>query len=631
MTANLNFEAEPFGPVFRSEAETQEYEAVRDHRTGVVHDHRTGASFPTVRDHRTPGTVAQVRDHRAGGWSGWGRGYHGAGPARVVGRTYTAFPRRVTGFGVPGYVHGVSRSYPGGSVWNRNWYGGRPYYGRGMYGWHGYPGYGRYSPYGHHYWGDYRRRWPWLGRDRADGMGAGAGGYDGGYQGTGYSGTSDSGPSSSGTDYAGSDTLTFTPSAPMPTPTPGTSASEDPQIVAWAQGCLSQIVGGWVPQDGNLGRLTRRAIQMFQNQSQLPTTGTLDDNTLAALQHACHDIAAGGAPAPGAPPQGAPSPLPNVVVPDANAGVPPPPTNAGAPAPPAPPPAVPDAGGTTPGQTPELFEWSPEFEQYENHPIGACEPDRCTSPYIQWVQNSLNQVFGQRLAITGTMNDATIAAINRFRLAKRLGGSESYHVGPLIENALLAAGATPPPTVPPTQCGVSDPSKLIPVLDRSRGDIPLEFLLAWIDVESGWVLEAPSVTCERGFFQLYPEDSAVMGLDHDRIGTDAAYSIQSGVPLVTRARKRIERAVRSFGVPMNSDLYWRLVKLWHWIPSGPEKILASMSAQGVRATDWDTVRAFARNNAESLTKLIRRDPRDGVRGVDRMFERVNVWRKRLQH
>jgi len=274
--------------------------------------------------------------------------------------------------------------------------------------------------------------------------------------------------------------------------------------------------------------------------------------------------------------------------------------------------------------------WSQEYEQYENDPrVKTCEPDRCTSAYLRWLQNSLNQVFGQRLAITGTLDDPTMAAINRFRLARKLKISESYHVGPAIEDALRAAGATAPPAVPPTQCAVSDPSKLIPILDQSRGDIPLEFLLGWIDVESAWVLEPPSVTCERGYFQLYPEDSVNLGLDHDRIGTDPAYSVRAGVPFVNRARKQIDRAVKAFGVVRNSDLYWRLVKLWHWIPSGPEKILAAMSAQGVRANDWESVRAFVRDNFDSLTKIIRRDPRDGVRSVDHMFARVNAWRKQL--
>ena len=70
---------------------------------------------------------------------------------------------------------------------------------------------------------------------------------------------------------------------------------DDPQTVAWAQNCLAQVIGPWVPQDGTLGPATLRAIRTFQTQTQLPTSGTLDGNTLAALQQACQPAAA---PAP---------------------------------------------------------------------------------------------------------------------------------------------------------------------------------------------------------------------------------------------------------------------------------------------------------------------------------------------
>ena len=87
---------------------------------------------------------------------------------------------------------------------------------------------------------------------------------------------------------------------------------QEPQTVAWAQTCLAQLVGPWVPQDGNLGPATQRAIQMFQTQTQLPPSGSLDDNTLIALQQACQAAAAAASSAaPSGPPGGvAMSPLP---------------------------------------------------------------------------------------------------------------------------------------------------------------------------------------------------------------------------------------------------------------------------------------------------------------------------------
>jgi peptidoglycan hydrolase-like protein with peptidoglycan-binding domain len=91
--------------------------------------------------------------------------------------------------------------------------------------------------------------------------------------------------------------------------------------VAWAQACLGRVVGPWVPQDGAMGPETVRAIQMFQTQQQLPSTGMLDSGTISGLQAACSRPAAGPPsppPLPAGPPPVAPGPPP-----DAPAGEPP--------------------------------------------------------------------------------------------------------------------------------------------------------------------------------------------------------------------------------------------------------------------------------------------------------------------
>jgi outer membrane protein OmpA-like peptidoglycan-associated protein len=82
--------------------------------------------------------------------------------------------------------------------------------------------------------------------------------------------------------------------------------------VAWAQGCLAQLLGSEVPQDGIMGPDTRQAVMQFQMQQQLPPTGMLDDNTVQALQAACSGQQA--APDSGrmvsAPPPAPPQPPP---------------------------------------------------------------------------------------------------------------------------------------------------------------------------------------------------------------------------------------------------------------------------------------------------------------------------------
>jgi peptidoglycan hydrolase-like protein with peptidoglycan-binding domain len=86
----------------------------------------------------------------------------------------------------------------------------------------------------------------------------------------------------------------------------------DPQV-SWAQGCLAQSVDPSVPQDGILGPQTRQAIQSFQAQQQLRSSGVLDPDTVSALQAACSgqqgpQPPAAAQPPPPPPPQGPPPP-----------------------------------------------------------------------------------------------------------------------------------------------------------------------------------------------------------------------------------------------------------------------------------------------------------------------------------
>ena len=59
------------------------------------------------------------------------------------------------------------------------------------------------------------------------------------------------------------------------------------QTVVWAQSCLSRLLQTELPQDGFVGPETQRAIAAFQAQRNLPSTGTLDDDTVGALQATC--------------------------------------------------------------------------------------------------------------------------------------------------------------------------------------------------------------------------------------------------------------------------------------------------------------------------------------------------------
>jgi hypothetical protein len=101
-------------------------------------------------------------------------------------------------------------------------------------------------------------------------------------------------------------------------------------LVAWAQSCLAQLVGPWVPQDGILSPTTQQAITQFQTMQQLPPTGALDDDTVGALQAACNPQFAQGAP----PPMPPIAPIPPLPPPPPAPAAPPPPQAAASPEPP---------------------------------------------------------------------------------------------------------------------------------------------------------------------------------------------------------------------------------------------------------------------------------------------------------
>ena len=137
-----------------------------------------------------------------------------------------------------------------------------------------------------------------------------------------------------------------------------------------------------------------------------------------------------------------------------------------------------------------------------------------------------------------------------------------------------APAQTPPVAAPPGSPSAShfrkakprDPNRyrlLALMLDKYRGEIPLEFLLGWVAIESDGcidVITKPPLD-ERGFFQISREESRMRRFDHDRLTTDPDYSVQAGIQLV-RFYATLARARYPWAAP-GSELFWRVVKLQH--------------------------------------------------------------------
>lgn len=386
------------------------------------------------------------------------------------------------------------------------------------------------------------------------------------------------------------------------------------QDTAWAQSCLAQVTGRWVRQTGRLDPVTRRAIRIFQSRQRLAVTGFLDSRMLAALRQACGQ----SEPAPGldsAPPQDTSS-QPDVATSQDN-----PAAQGSLPAQDEP---AAQGDSPSPDDAPPQQEW---YHEVSTPSVAACKEgeDRCTKDYISWMQRSLNQL-GAKLSITGTLDRNTINAINQFKRRHGISARE-YYANPVLERAIVQAGAASPPASRRLPCGPTDMKVLLPLLKQYRGNIPLECLLGWITVESGGKLGDLTKICERGYFQIHPEESQQLKIDHDRLSTDPAYSVEGGIKLVKMYKSGVDRLADQFKIDKGGDLFWALVKMRHWIPSAPQRLLLKMSQDRAPIFGWDSIRQYVAANP--ALRLGGFDPHDGVKSVDKYLAAVGHWRKRL--
>jgi hypothetical protein len=127
----------------------------------------------------------------------------------------------------------------------------------------------------------------------------------------------------------------------------------------------------------------------------------------------------------------------------------------------------------------ESFRWPPgreaEFETFDME-LGEQEWEgevsRTSRDYIMWVQRSLNQILGLRLAVDGIVGTYTRSAIRSFQQQKAL--TVDGIVGPQTEAALIRAGAGPLPGA-----STSTPAPYVPSPSPSSGSGSIHYGKGW--------------------------------------------------------------------------------------------------------------------------------------------------------
>jgi hypothetical protein len=140
----------------------------------------------------------------------------------------------------------------------------------------------------------------------------------------------------------------------------------------------------------------------------------------------------------------------------------------------------------------------------------------------------------------------------------------------------------------------------------STSGIPLGLLVGWIARESGGKIGETTKLDERGYFQLHPDESKSLGLDHQRLSTDPQYSINAGLKLI--GLKYMPFADKFNIFPKGSSDYWKLVKLGHTMGSGAAAIVVNDARAAGATGSWAALEKYALDHNSELFSKAKHSP-----------------------
>jgi hypothetical protein len=156
--------------------------------------------------------------------------------------------------------------------------------------------------------------------------------------------------------------------------------------------------------------------------------------------------------------------------------------------------------------------------------------------------------------------------------------------------------------------------------DLAANSDATQMILGWISVESGgkyWDSTTKTFPQgENGLFQISPDESRSLGLDHGRLLTDFDYSMLGGIKLVQANMAR----VAAMGYDPSEPIFWRMVKYVHSTGAGGVQQTLNAAAQaGVDTHDWDALESYIHDNEAALLHLTKHSQTKWSGNVDKVM------------